>query len=86
MFLTFPSAFDPHHEKNCLWHFKTDGSPGPEVIKTFSCSTQLSMNFILLINVKMPTIVVGILTFISRIKTRFDDVSLKAKCRLFRYV
>ena len=35
-----------------------------EVIKLFSCSTQLSMKFSLLINVKMPTIV-GILTFIS---------------------
>ena len=34
---------------------------GPEVIKLFSCSTQLSMKFSLLINVKMPTIV-GILT------------------------
>ena len=36
----------------------------PEVIKK-SCSTQLSMKFFLLINVKMPT-VVGILTFMSR--------------------
>ena len=41
-------------------------TPGPEVIKLFSCSTQLRSKFILLINVKMPTIV-GILTFISRI-------------------
>ena len=40
--------------------------PGPEVIKLFSCSTQLRLKFILLKNVKMPTIV-GILTFISRI-------------------
>ena len=40
--------------------------PGPEVIKLFSCSTQLRLKFILLINVKMPTIV-GILTFMSRI-------------------
>ena len=40
---------------------------GPEVIKLFSCSTQLSTKFILLINVKIPTIV-GILTFISMIK------------------
>ena len=32
----------------------------------FSCSTQQSLKFILLINVKMPTIV-GILTFINRI-------------------
>ena len=38
----------------------------PEIIKRFSYSTQLSMKFILLINVKMPTIV-GILTFISMI-------------------
>ena len=38
--------------------------PGPEVIKLFSCSTQLSMKFFLLINVKMPTIV-GILTSMS---------------------
>ena len=37
---------------------------GPEVIKLFSCSTQLSMNFFLLIDVKMPTIV-GILIFMS---------------------
>ena len=39
---------------------------GPEVIKLFSCSTQLSMKYIMLINVKMPSIV-GILTFMSRI-------------------
>ena len=36
----------------------------PRVIKLFSCSTQLSMNFFLLINVKMPTIV-GISTVMS---------------------
>ena len=36
----------------------------PEVIKLFSCATQLSMKFFLLINVKMPT-VVGILTCMS---------------------
>ena len=35
------------------------------VMKLFSCSTELSMKFFLLINVKMPTIV-GILTFMSR--------------------
>ena len=39
-----------------------------EVIKLFSCSTQLSLKFIMLINVKMPTIV-GILTFIGMINT-----------------
>ena len=40
----------------------------PEVIKLFSCSPQLSRKFILLINVKMPTIV-DIITFISMINT-----------------
>ena len=43
--------------------------PGPEVIKLFSCSAQLRLKFIVLINVKMPTIV-GILTFISKINYR----------------
>ena len=38
---------------------------GPEVIKLFSCSTQLSMKFFLIIKFKMPTIL-GILTFMSR--------------------
>ena len=40
-------------------------SQGPKVIKLFSCSTQLSMKFSLLINMKMPT-KVGIFIFISR--------------------
>ena len=55
--------------KPALWAVKVSCSriqPGPEVIKLFSCSAQLRLKFILLINVKMPTIV-GILTFISRI-------------------
>ena len=30
--------------------------PGPEVIKLFSCSTQLSMKFVLLMNLKLLTI------------------------------
>ena len=33
--------------------------PGPDVIKLFSCSNQLSMKFSLLINMKMPTIVLA---------------------------
>ena len=45
-------------------NFHWKGS-GLDVIITFSSSTQLSMRFFLLINVKMPTIV-GILTLISR--------------------
>ena len=50
----------PGGRQNELWW----DTPGPEVIKLFSCSTQLSMKFFLLINIKMPT-VVGILTVIS---------------------
>ena len=42
----------------------TETGSGPEVIKLFSYSAQLSMEFFLLINVKMPTIV-GILTVMS---------------------
>ena len=48
---------------------------GPELINHFSCSTQVSMKFIIFINVKMPT-VAGILTFISMINTTSE--SLKA--------
>ena len=49
---------------------------GPEVIKLFPSSTQLSKKFILLINVKMPTIV-GILTFISMINTTVERLKSK---------
>ena len=50
-------------------------NPGPEVI-FFLCYTQLSMRFIMLINVKMPTIV-GILIFMSMIITTYEQ--LKAR-------
>ena len=36
---------------------------GPEVIKLFSCSAQLRLKFILLINVKMPTMNFNIFCF-----------------------
>ena len=52
--------------------------PGPEVIKLFSYSTQLSMEFFQLINVKMPTIV-GILTFMSG-KNSIVDLPEPEKC------
>ena len=52
--------------------------PGPEVINLFSCSTQLSMKFILLINVEMPTIV-GISTLIGR-KNSILGLSEPEKC------
>ena len=48
----------------------------PRGYKPFLSPTQLSMTFILPINVKIPTIV-GILTYISRINTSYE--SLKAK-------
>ena len=49
-------------------------------MKVFSCSTQLKMKFIMLINIKMPTIV-GILIFISMINTISE--SLKARIVFF---
>ena len=58
----------------------------PRVIKLFPCSTQDSTKFILLINVKMPTIV-GILTFISMINATY--ARLKSRyffiCRYFSF-
>ena len=66
--------------------FLASSKTGPEVIKLFPCSTQLSTKFILLINVKMPTIV-GILTLISMINT--TSQWLKARnfliCRYFSF-
>ena len=53
----------------------------PEVI-FFSCSDQLRLKFILLIFVKMPTAIVGILTFISRINYRL----LKSKSSISKFL
>ena len=58
--------------------------PGPEVIKLFSCSTQLSMKFSPLINVKMPKIV-GILTFM-RGKNSILGISEPKNSRIFLYL
>ena len=49
---------------------------GTKIINFFSCSTRLSMKFIMHINVKMPTLV-GILKFICMINTISE--SLKAR-------
>ena len=51
-----------------------------EEIKLFSCSTQLSMRFFLLINVKMPTIA-SILTLMSG-KNSILGLSEPEKCRI----
>ena len=64
-----PNGSDPDKDRHYV-------GPALEVINLFSCSTQLRMKFILLINVKMPTIV-GILTFISMINTTSER--LKAR-------
>ena len=40
--------------RQAWWEWQRN--PGPEVIKLFSCSTQLSMKFVLLINLKLLTI------------------------------
>ena len=52
---------------------------GLEIIKLFSCSTQPSMKFSLLINMKMPT-KVGIFTFISRENYMLGYVKLERIC------
>ena len=44
-------------ENVCFLTNASSKTPGPEVIKLFSCSLQLSMNFVLLINLKLLTIV-----------------------------
>ena len=51
-------------------------SPGPEVIICFHAQTQLSIKFIMLINVIMPSIV-DILTFISMIIQQLIDLPKK---------
>ena len=55
-------------------------SPGPEVIKLFSCSTQLGMKIFPLIYVKMPTMV-GILTFMSGKNSILDLSETKKKAK-----
>ena len=50
------------------WEIAQNNNIRPRGYKTFSYSTQLRTKFILLTNVKIPTMV-GILTFISRINT-----------------
>ena len=53
------------------------------VIKLFPYPTQLSTKFILLINVKMPTIV-GIFTFISRLN-KTSESSKERQIIIFRH-
>ena len=75
-----------HAEKLRLRSECMDVQTGLLVIKLFSCSTQLSKKFILLMNVKVPTIV-GILTFISRINTTPERIKSRNFfiCRYFSF-
>ena len=57
--------------------------PGPEVIKLLSCSTQLNIKFIMLINVKMPTNI-GILMFVSMINKTSESLNAR-KVFIFQY-
>ena len=52
---------------------------GPEVIKLFFMLNSTEHDFFLLINVKRPTILVGILTFMSR-KNSILSLSVHEKC------
>ena len=58
----------------------------PEIIKKIQSKTQLKPKFILLINVKMPTIV-GILTFIRMINTTSERLESRnfSICRYFNF-
>ena len=59
--------------KSVQYRFGIFFSSRPEVMKLFSYSTQLRMKFIMLINVKMPTID-DILTIISTINTASESL------------
>ena len=59
----FPLKSDETH--NCDMCYELREVAWPQGYKSFSCSSQLSTKFSLLINMKMPTIV-GIFIFISR--------------------
>ena len=77
---------DIHKDSDQIKTLTALDRPGPEVIKLFPCSTQLGTKFILLINVKMPTIV-GILRFISMINTTSERLEARNFfiCRHFSF-
>ena len=63
-----PGVFSPYiFRQACLISADSDQTTsGPEVIKLFSCSTQLSMKFVLLINLKLLTILNSFLLNIAQ--------------------
>ena len=56
-----------------------NNSPGHEVIKLFSCSTQLSTKFIMLINFKMPTAFMSMLNATSESLKQEKSVFFSSK-------
>ena len=82
------SEYQTCQEKTCFIAYANTICPGSEVIKLFSCSPQMSMKFILLINVKMPTILpififMSSLNFILRRAEHETFYNLEPKmCRL----
>ena len=59
-----------------------DPIPGTEVKQLFSCSTQLATKFILLLNVKMPTIVISMKNTTSeRLKARNSLCRMGISCK-----
>ena len=53
----FLSGSSSNVPKDTLFTLVINRIPGPEVIKLFSCSTQLSLKFVQLINLKLQTLV-----------------------------
>ena len=81
--ITYNRNYTFYSNSTCIIKIRHCSTPDSAVIKLFSYSTRLSTNFILLINVKMPTRV-GILTFIGKIYTTYER--LKARhLFIFRY-
>ena len=80
--LTIFNELGLHREWN--WsEFSPQRQPGIKVIKLFSCSTQLSTKFIMLIKVKMPRIV-DIITFKSMINATSERLKA-SNFIIFRY-
>ena len=75
-------TFVPSKDSTQPLHLLKAKGPDPEVIKLFFfCSTQISMKFSLLINMKMP-IIIGFFIFISRKKNHARLCSARKNLQL----
>ena len=82
-------TFGPHagfltHQHNKQITNKAYPYSWPRVIKFFSCSTQMSMEFFLLINVKMPTIVGTIVCILTLMSRKNSMLGLHFFCKAFQ--